>query len=168
MTSKAPVRAPSEGLSETLSEAELAQQPIAYWTHVAHEEVLAFIRGELAELGLSQPQYWTLRHLSVNDLSEDGTGRTVEELNESMREYLAPQDDLATDTEDMVVRGLLTRDATSRLTITEAGEVAHARVKEHVPALRARIHTGIDDADYATTVRVLRRMMRNVGEGRSG
>ncbi|GHB22693.1 MarR family winged helix-turn-helix transcriptional regulator [Streptomyces chryseus] len=163
---KAQVKAPSEGLSETLSEAELAQQPIAYWTHVAHEKVVAFIRGELAAVGLSQPQYWTLRHLSVDDLSEDGSGRTVEELTEAMRDYLAPQDDLGPDTEDMVVRGLLSRDEAGRLTITEAGVAAHARVKEQVPAVRATIHAGIDDGDYATTVRVLRRMMRNVEERR--
>ncbi|MET9512196.1 MarR family winged helix-turn-helix transcriptional regulator [Streptomyces flavidovirens] len=158
----------SEPTSETLSDAELAQQPIAYWTHVAHREVLAFIRRELTKLGLSQPQYWTLRHLSVNDLSEDGAGRTVEELTEAMRDYLAPQDDLVPDTEDLVVRGFLSRDDTGRLTITEAGEAAHARVKGHVPALRAKIHEGIDDTDYATTVKVLRRMMRNVGSGSAG
>lgn len=157
----------SETHSETLSEPELAQQPIAYWTGVAHREVLAFIRRELAELRLSQPQYWTLRHLSVNDLSpDDGRGRTVEELTEAMRDYLAPKDDLVRDTEDLVVRGWLTRDTTGRLTITEPGEAAHARVKAHVPALRTRIHVGIDDTDYATTVKVLRRMMRNVEDER--
>lgn len=156
----------SETHPETLSEAELAQQPIAYWTGVAHREVLAFIRRELAELGLSQPQYWTLRHLSVNDLSPDGKGRTVEELTEEMRDYLAPKDDLVRDTEDLVVRGRLTRDTTGRLTITEPGEATHARVKAHVPALRTRIHAGIDDTDYATTVKVLRRIMRNVEDER--
>ncbi|MBT2400261.1 MarR family transcriptional regulator [Streptomyces sp. ISL-100] len=148
----------------TLSDAELAQQPIAYWTDVAHKEILAFIRRELAELGMSQPQYWTLRHLSVNDLSEDGEGRTVEELTEAMRDYLAPQDDLVPDTEDLVVRGWLTRDATTgRLTITEAGEAGRRRVKDHVPAVRAKIHDGINARDYVTTIKVLRRMMRNVG-----
>ncbi|MET9519790.1 MarR family winged helix-turn-helix transcriptional regulator [Streptomyces sp. NPDC002994] len=148
----------------TLSDAELAQQPIAYWTDVAHKEILAFIRRELAGLGISQPQYWTLRHLSVNDLSEDGEGRTVEELTEAMRDYLEPQDDLVPETEELLVRGWLTRDdTTGRLTITEAGEAGRGRVKDHVPAVRARIHDGIDAADYVTTIKVLRRMMRNVG-----
>lgn len=38
-----------------------------------------------------------------------------------------------------------------------------AGLKRHAPAIRAAIHEGVDDADYATTVAVLQRMIRNVG-----
>ena len=34
-------------------------------------------------------------------------------------------------------------------------------LKAHAPAIRARIHEGIDEADYATTVKVLRRLISN-------
>ena len=57
----------------------------------------------------------------------------------------------------------MTRDGDGRLRITEAGDAARAGLKTHAPDWRARIHDGIDDADYVTTLTVLRRMMRNVG-----
>ncbi|OSZ57026.1 transposase, partial [Streptomyces pharetrae CZA14] len=34
-------------------------------------------------------------------------------------------------------------------------------LKQHAPAIRARIHEGIEDADYVTALRVLQRMIRN-------
>ncbi|MFD9906645.1 hypothetical protein [Streptomyces sp. NPDC059063] len=33
----------------------------------------------------------------------------------------------------------------------------------HIPAIRDRIHQGIDDRDYVTTMKVLQQMMRNTG-----
>ncbi|WP_433554120.1 hypothetical protein ACQP08_13865 [Micromonospora zamorensis] len=45
--------------------------------------------------------------------------------------------------------------------ITEAGEAARVDLKQHAPAIRARIHHGIDDADYVTALKVLRQMIRN-------
>jgi hypothetical protein len=34
-------------------------------------------------------------------------------------------------------------------------------LKQHAPDIRARIHQNIDDADYVTTLKVLRQMIRN-------
>ncbi|WP_027501960.1 hypothetical protein [Rhodococcus sp. UNC363MFTsu5.1] len=62
----------------------------------------------------------------------------------------------------LAARGL-TRDATGRLRLAEPGRQAHALVKEQLPGVRREIHAGIDDADYVTTVKVLRRMILNVG-----
>ncbi|WP_433651326.1 hypothetical protein ACQP2C_01535 [Micromonospora zamorensis] len=45
--------------------------------------------------------------------------------------------------------------------VTEAGEAARVDLKQHAPAIRARIHRGIDDADYVTAPKVLRQMIRN-------
>ncbi|MFG2296650.1 MarR family winged helix-turn-helix transcriptional regulator [Streptomyces sp. NPDC048603] len=143
--------------------AVLARQPVGSVTDAAHREVIAYIRGRLGELGLTQPQYWVIRFLHPEDLSADGSGRTPAELAELLAPYLLPQDRPAEDAEDLVGRGLLTRDAAGRLWLAEPGRQAHARVKEILPGLRAHIHDGIDDADYASAVRVLRRMMRNVG-----
>jgi hypothetical protein len=145
------------------SDAELAAQPAAYWTGVANEALVAFTRARQAEHGYTQPQFWLLRNLSAHDLSPDGQGRTPTELRDAMRGYLRPEDDLAAEADVLLAAGLLGRDAAGRLWITEAGEAARLRWKAHAPAIRARIHEGIDDADYATTVRVLQRMIRNTG-----
>lgn len=148
---------------QPLSDAELLAQPAAYWTGVAYEALIAFTRARQAELGFTQPGYWLLRDLSPNDLSPDGRGMTVPELRRVMGDYLRPEDDLAAEAEDLLERGRLTRDGDGRLWITEAGDEARAALQRHAPAIRGRIHEGIDDADYVTTLKVLRQMIRNTG-----
>jgi hypothetical protein len=145
------------------SDAELAAQPAAYWTGVAYEALISFTRAQQAELGFTQPQFWLLRNLSRNDISPDGHGMTIPELQKAMSSYIRPEDDLAVEAEVSLERGWLTRDADGRLWITESGDEARAGLKEHAPAIRARIHQGIDDADYVTTVKVLQQMIRNTG-----
>ncbi|WNI27197.1 MarR family transcriptional regulator [Streptomyces sp. ITFR-16] len=144
-------------------DAELAAQPAAYWTGVAYEALIAFTRARQAELGFSQPQFWLLRNLSENDLSPDGRGRTVSELREAMESYLRAEDDLAAEADVLVERGWLRRDGEGRVWITSAGEDARVGLKAHAPAIRARIHEGIDDADYVTALKVLQRMILNTG-----
>ncbi|MGW1372907.1 MarR family transcriptional regulator [Streptomyces sp. NPDC002446] len=146
-----------------LSDAQLAAQPAAYWTGVAYESVIAFVRARQAELGFSQPQYWLLRNLSKHDISPDGQGMTLPELQQAMSTYLRPEDDLTAESEILLERGWLTRDAAGRLWITEAGDEARADLKRHAPAIRDRVHQGIDDADYVTALKVLRQMIRNTG-----
>ncbi|GID97815.1 MarR family transcriptional regulator [Amorphoplanes digitatis] len=119
-------------------------------------------RARQAEFGFTQPQFWLLRNLSGNDLSPDGHGMTVPELRRAMRTYLRAEDDLDAEAEVLVGRGWLSR-AGERLRITEAGERARVGLKRHAPEIRARIHQDIDDADYVTTLKVLRQMIRNTG-----
>ncbi|AGK79215.1 Putative MarR-family transcriptional regulator [Streptomyces microflavus DSM 40593] len=144
--------------------AELAAQPAAYWAGLAYEALIGFTRDRQAELGFTQPQFWLLRNLSRNDLSPDGDGMTVPELQRAMRSYIRPEDDLAAESEVLVEGGWLTRDGDGRLWITEAGEEARVGLKRHAPAIRERIHRGIDDADYVTALRVLQQMIRNTGD----
>ncbi|MBB4919066.1 MarR family winged helix-turn-helix transcriptional regulator [Streptosporangium saharense] len=143
------------------SDAALAAQPAAYWTRLAYEALISFTRARQAELGFTQPQFWLLRNLSKNDLSPDGHGMTVPELQQAMSSYIKPEDDLRAEAEVLLERGWLTRDAGERLWITEEGEAARLRLKEHAPAIRALIHRDIDDADYVTTVKVLQRLIEN-------
>lgn len=150
------------------TDAELAGQPVGYWTGLAHRDVIAYIRRRQAEIGLTQPQFWLLRNLSTDDLSPDGLPRSVTDLREAMRDYLLPTDDLTSESDVLVERGWLTREADGRLQITAEGEAARLRVKEIAPSVRAHIHDGIDDADYATAVRVLQRMIANVAPERDG
>ncbi|WP_404870285.1 MarR family transcriptional regulator [Kitasatospora griseola] len=149
--------------SQHTSDAELAAQSAAYWTGVAYEAVISFTRSQQAELGFTQPQFWLLRNLSKNDISPDGRGMTVPELQQAMRSYIRPEDDLEAAAGVLLERGWVTRDAGERLWITESGEEARVGLKQHAPAIRARIHQGIDDADYVTALKVLQQMIRNTG-----
>ncbi|MFG2642143.1 MarR family transcriptional regulator [Streptomyces sp. NPDC048370] len=149
--------------TEHLSDAELAAQPAAYWTGIAHKALLAFTRARQGEHGFTQPQLWLLRHLSKHDISPDGEGMTVPELERAMSSYLQPEDDLTAESEVLLARGWLTRDAEDRLWITGEGDEARVTMRGHAPAILARIHEGIDEADYVTTLKVLRRMIRNTG-----
>lgn len=146
-----------------LSDSELAAQPVAYWTRLAYEATIGFIRAQMAERGFTQPQFWLLRHLSPQDISTDGEGMTLSELTEAMQSFLREEDDLEVESVVLLERGWLRRDHTGRLWLTEEGEAARLRMKEAVPAIRERLHAGIDDADYVTTMKVLRRMVSNTG-----
>ncbi|MGC9497196.1 MarR family transcriptional regulator [Streptomyces sp. WG7] len=145
------------------TDAELAAQPAGYWTGMAYEAIISFIRDRQAELGFTQPQFWLLRNLSKNDISPDGRGMTLSELQQAMSSYLRPEDDLGKEAEVLLERGRLTRDAEGRLWITAAGEEARTGLQQHTPAIRDHIHQGIDDADYVTTLKVLQQMIRNTG-----
>lgn len=147
--------------TQDISDAELAAQPAAYWTGVAYEALIAFTRARQAELGFTQPQFWLLRNLSEHDLSPDGRGRSIPELRLAMSSYLRAEDDLEAESQILLERGWLTRDDAGLLWITEAGEQARTDLKHHAPAIRARIHQGIDDADYVTTLKVLQHLIRN-------
>ncbi|WP_393057634.1 MarR family transcriptional regulator [Streptomyces sp. LN549] len=145
------------------SDTELAAQPAAYWTGVAYEALISFIRARQAELGFTQPQFWLLRNLSANDISPDGRGMTIPELQQAMSSYIRPEDDLKAEADVLLARGWLTVDDEVRLWITESGEEARVGLKRHAPAIRARIHQDIDDADYVTAVKVLQQLIRNTG-----
>ena len=145
------------------ADAELAGQPAAYWTGVAHEALIAYTRARQEEKGYTQPQFWLLRNLSANDISPDGKGMTLPELQDAMISYIRPEDDLAAEARVLVERGWLTQDAENRLWLTEEGEAARVRLSRNAPAIRAALHKGIDDADYVTTVKVLQRLIHNAG-----
>ncbi|MGW4156915.1 MarR family winged helix-turn-helix transcriptional regulator [Micromonospora chersina] len=148
---------------DQITDAELATQPAAYWTRLAYEALISFTRAQQAELGFTQPQFWLLRNLSKNDISPNGHGMTIPELQQAMVTYIKPEDDLHAEAQVLLERGWISRDSEGRLWITEAGEQARVDLKTHAPAIRARIHQGIDDADYVTALKVLRRMIENTG-----
>ncbi|MFC5664232.1 MarR family transcriptional regulator [Kitasatospora misakiensis] len=145
------------------SDAELAGQPAAYWTGVAYEALIAFTRARQLEKGYTQPQFWLLRNLSVNDISPDGEGMTVAELREAMKSYIRPEDDLAAESAALEERGWLRRDAEDRLWLTEEGEQARVDLSRNAPAIRAALHEGIDDADCVVALKVLGQLIRNAG-----
>ncbi|MFC8593130.1 MarR family transcriptional regulator [Streptomyces atroolivaceus] len=150
--------------TQPTSDAELAGQPAAYWTGVAYQALIAYTRAQQAEKGYTQPQFWLLRNLSGNDISPDGEGMTIPELREAMTSYIRPEDDLAAESEVLLERGWLTRDAGDRLWLTKEGEQARLDLARNAPAIRAALHEGIDEADYVTTVKVLQQLIHNTGK----
>ncbi|WP_282700488.1 MarR family transcriptional regulator [Streptomyces sp. CC219B] len=136
---------------------ELAAQPVGAWTGMAYRLVVGAIREELAAEGLTQPHWWTLNHVT----REPGTW-TRAALIERLRQW----DDLGTDFhgvfDDLVGRGWLTEDA-GLMTLTEAGADGCVRIRERTSRVHRQAHEGIDTADFATTIDVLRRMVANMG-----
>ncbi|WP_329623550.1 MarR family winged helix-turn-helix transcriptional regulator [Streptomyces sp. NBC_01255] len=139
-------------------EEKLANQPIGYWTWAANKTVSAYVRGRLAAIGITQPQWWVLHQVQHG---EDGATRdeviTAQHANLDVGAGLAPDIDL------LVERALLTLDADGRLRITDDGRAVHGRAAGTQRATRAHVHAGIPDEEYVIALNVLQRMIRNVG-----
>jgi hypothetical protein len=142
-------------------EARTSSEPPAYWTRLAYESVIGFIRAEQGKRGFTQPQFWILRHLSPHDLSAHGDGMTVLQLEEAMAEYIRPEDDLEAEAEELLSRGQIRRAADGTLSLTEEGEVARLAWKAYAPEIRALVFEGIEDAEYATAIKVLKKLISN-------
>jgi hypothetical protein len=136
---------------------DLAAQPIGWWSGEAYRRVVGAIRAELAVEDLTQPHWWTLNHVS------GAPGRWT---RAALVERLASYDDLGIDFtvvfDDLVTRGWLAETA-GHLTLTDEGEAALRRARTRNLRAHQRTHEGISEADYVTTVNVLRRMVANLG-----
>ncbi|MEU8673809.1 MarR family winged helix-turn-helix transcriptional regulator [Streptomyces sp. NPDC048560] len=140
-------------------DAGLARQPIGYWSWAAHEATVTHIRAALAEHGLTQPPWWVLNQLT----DADEAGRPRAEVVATLRGYLHVGDALEPEIDALVGRDLVTEDATTRLRLTTAGHALRAEAAERVGRARAEIHTGIADEEFVAALKVLQRMIHNVG-----
>lgn len=138
---------------------ELVDQPIGYWSWAAHQAVVDHIRGELAKFRLTQPQWWVLNRLA---LSTDG--RSHDELRDVLQGYLdIGESVISSETAALFDRGLIETNNSGLLQLTAKGKDLHAAYSEHYKTVRRRIHSGIADPDYVRTLKVLQRMIYNVG-----
>ncbi|MER6183751.1 MarR family transcriptional regulator [Streptomyces sp. NPDC001652] len=139
------------------SQEELAAQPIGAWSGEVYRRVVGGIRAQLAVENLTQPHWWTLNHAAGDP------GRWT---RATLVGRLAPYDDQGIDFDgvfdDLVARGWLTEEPDG-MRLTEAGEAGLVRARERNLRVHERTHDGIDPADYAVTVDVLRRMVANLG-----
>ncbi|MFB6668549.1 MarR family winged helix-turn-helix transcriptional regulator [Streptomyces parvus] len=141
-------------------DAGLARQPIGYWSWAAHEATVTHIRSALAENGLTQPPWWVLNQLD----GADEEGRDRAELVTLLSGYLDTGTDGMEEAVDGLLRqGLATEDSGSRLRLTPEGRALHERTYARVARARAEIHEGIDDEEFVAALKVLQRMIRNVG-----
>lgn len=133
-----------------------AQQPIGFWTVKAGEAVAARVRERLAEVGVTQPEWWVLHQLSLHPdgltetdlLAVVGPHAGDEVIEQAVRDGLRHG---WVERRDDVVRW------------TDAGRErfeAAARVQGELDRER---RVGVSDADHETTIRVLQRTVVNVG-----
>lgn len=84
----------------------------------------------------------------------------------TLTEKLAPFDDQDTDFDavfaDLATRGWIA-ETDAALTLTEAGEAGRLRARDRNAKVHARMRVDIDDAAYAATIDVLRRIVANLG-----
>lgn len=140
----------------------LANQPIGYWSGLAHEVVTRHLRDAMARIDVTQPQYWVLNR--VNGGATAGRDEVIAQLTplaDGRREIPRVVDQL-------LHRGWLRIDAEENLHLTEAGEAARVRLRRLVTELRAEVHKGISDEEYVAALKVLQVMIANVqGDGAS-
>ncbi|MEU6839645.1 MULTISPECIES: MarR family winged helix-turn-helix transcriptional regulator [Streptomyces] len=141
-------------------DAGLARQPIGYWSWAAHEATVTHIRSALAEHGLTQPPWWVLNQLE--EAGEAGRGRA--ELVTMLSGYLDTGTDGMEEAVDTVLeRRLATEDSGSRLRLTPEGRELREKALARVTRASAEIHEGIEEAEFVAALKVLQRMIHNVG-----
>ncbi|MFH8404795.1 MarR family winged helix-turn-helix transcriptional regulator [Streptomyces sp. NPDC018019] len=140
------------------SDTELAGQPAGYWTWAAHTAAVTHIRAGLARHGVTQPQWWML-----NQLVGRPEGRDRAEVTDMLKGYLdVGAEGMDTAVDGLLDRGLATLDG-GRLHLTADGADVYARCAALQEEMRATLHDGIDDEEYVRTLKVLQRMIHNVG-----
>ncbi|MEV7603802.1 MarR family transcriptional regulator [Kitasatospora sp. NPDC089797] len=137
----------------------LAAQPIGAWTGEVYRRVVGGLRGQLAVEGLTQPHWWTLNHAA---------GAPGRWNRTTLVERLARYDDLGLDFDavfdDLAARGWLLEDgANGGMSLTADGEAARLRARERNHRVLRQAHEGVAEADFVTTVNVLRRITANLG-----
>ncbi|WP_326596815.1 MarR family transcriptional regulator [Streptomyces sp. NBC_01803] len=138
------------------SDADLAGQPIGYWSWAAHKAVVTSIRAALAEYGLTQPRWWVLGQLGLAD-----DGRTRDELYDTLHGYLDVGEALHGEIDALAAAGLIAADD-GRFRLTAGGETVRAKAAVSVRGVLDRVHRNVTDEEYVTTLKVLQRMIQNV------
>ncbi|MEE1928360.1 hypothetical protein V1J52_09155 [Streptomyces sp. TRM 70351] len=153
--------APAPAPAEEVPDAELLEQPLGYWTGVAGTAIVGHINAALGREGIAQPHWW-----SLNRIHQAPRGLTRREVADIIAEG-RPQLDVSVvgpALEELLARDWVGEDDGGRLRLTAAGSAALDRLWSDVmPATLAQIRAGVSDAEYVTVVRVLRRVVRNLG-----
>ncbi|MEU4115531.1 MarR family transcriptional regulator [Kitasatospora sp. NPDC028055] len=137
----------------------LAAQPIGAWSAEVFHRVVGALREQLAVEDLTQPHWWTLNHAA---------GAPGRWNRTTLTQRLARYDDLGTDFDtvfdDLTARGWLLEDtATGAMSLTPDGEAARLRARDRNHRVHLQAHQGVDEADFVTTINVLRRITANMG-----
>ncbi|MFI0982318.1 MarR family winged helix-turn-helix transcriptional regulator [Streptomyces sp. NPDC021093] len=137
------------------ADADLASQPVAYWTGVASNAVKNLLRDSMAHYDVTQPMWWVLNRV-------DAAPTTRAEVVAALAEVADNPYDISRVVDQLLRRGwLFTDEGTGLLSLTDAGRAGKAEVKQLVNRLRAQVHEGVSDEEYVAALKVLRRMTAN-------
>ncbi|WP_405639190.1 MarR family winged helix-turn-helix transcriptional regulator [Streptomyces uncialis] len=139
----------------------LAGQPIGYWSGQAHAVVTRHLRDAMAEIDVTQPQYWVL-----NSVKYSSAAPSCDDVAAQLLPLADGPHDIPRVVAQLLHRGWLRTDPGNLLYLTDAGEAARVRLRELVTELRAVVHDGISDEEYVAALKVLRRMISNSGGAR--
>ena len=143
-------------MTYTHDDAGLLTQPIGYWSWATSESVVGYIRKGLATVGITQPQWWVL-----NQLAESPEGKDRGEVTQLLQGYLGVGDQLQVDIDELIARGLVVVGEPDQLAMTDDGTILLKQAAEVQRDAMARIHDGVSDEQYLTTMKVLQRMIHN-------
>lgn len=140
----------------THDDAGLLNQPIGYWSWAVNKAVIDYIRAGLAEVELTQPQWWVLNQV------RDGA-RPRDEVFTLLRNYLDVGDALNAAIDGLIDRDLIATEGGDQalLSLTGTGTELLGRATERQRRSLARIHEGVSDEEFLTTMKVLQRMIHN-------
>lgn len=142
---------------DTKTDARLLAQPIGFWSSQTQKAVIAFVRGKLAALDVTQPLWWVLSH------TEAAGGMDREALVAKLSGIAEDATTIPDAVEDARSRGWLLQSDTGHLSLTGAGKAAHARIGEVARSVRGELHKGVSDEDYLLVVKTLRKIIANAG-----
>src|SRR5262249_43964719 len=132
------------------------ERPIGYWLKHLDRLIETAAERAFAEKKLSR------RHWQIMNVLRAGP-RDAGGLSEAVRPFWGPGAiTLAAVIDELTSRAWLTQDAEGRYSLTAAGQVGHAEIKQRVQGIRTTFLDGLDEADYYRTVRTLRRMAENL------
>jgi hypothetical protein len=140
------------------NDTDLLRQPIGYWSSATAKAVVKAIRAGLTQFDATQPQFWVLGQLSTAE-----NGRSRAELTAALRGYLNVGDDLEREMDALLDRKLIAPDEEGRLHPTAEGDALFRTCVAFATTMRERIHSGVTDEEYLVTLKVLQRMIHNVG-----
>jgi DNA-binding MarR family transcriptional regulator len=132
------------------------QLPIGYWIKQADNTLTAQINAAQSAHGVSRFEWQTL-----NTLKETGGARR-EQIFETMHTF-ADEPGLAEILRHLSERGWIEQRASGEFQLTEEGQQQHDVIFATQREVRQRAMQGISEEDYATAVRVLHRIVTNLG-----
>lgn len=131
--------------------------PIGYWLKKADESITRCVNQSQEAYGLSRTDWQVLNTLYEIDSA------SWAELSEPMRPFV-DRTRLESLVGDLVQRGLVQGGGSLEdpLCLTESGRELHRAALEAQKRVRQEAVKGITEADYATTIRVLQRIVANL------
>ncbi len=122
-----------------------------------HKVVTKRLRDTMASIDVTQPQWWTLTRVDAGD------GLRREDVATQLADVADSPDEVPRAIDQLLHRGWIDSDEMGQLHLTDAGRAAQSRIRDLVVGLRAQVHKGISDEEYVAALKVMRRMISNVG-----